>query len=297
MPTHWTYFQFEPENDLAQGDILWPTDELRQILKEVHPHFLDAKYTAFLLTTQSCDIVRRKGHCNTRYLNLAVIRSLEDVLHDILSQVCNPIRQGIYTHESKNEANRLLVRVFNQNEQVLGLFYLHQDADAGIAVPSVALLRVSVTLRVDHYDVIMKARRGSLSPEFRGKLGWLVGNLYSRIGTQDWTESQQRQAELKRLVDDVLTERDLNSPKWVKESWIRAAQARGLDLSQIPLENFMVQIEQHKPPTAKEATIEHTLRVIKELIPGIEDTILQKIHNRLQNDQAFGKAVRSAKLE
>lgn len=289
--------QFTEADDLAQGDILWPTDELREILKEVHPHFLDPKYTAFLLTTQSCDIVRRKGECNTRYLNLAVIRGLEDVLHDMLSHVCDCVGHGIYTQESKNDAKQLLSRVFNQNEQALGIFYLHQDADAGIAVSSVSLLRVSVTLRVDHYDAIRRSRRGRLATEFRGKLGWLVGNLFSRIDTQDWNETEERQSELKRLLDDALAERDAKSPKWVKDSWIRAARANGVELLQLPRDQFLIEVERHKPPTAKDATIQHALRVMKESLPEITDEQLQKIGKRLQNDAAFAKAVKSAKTE
>jgi hypothetical protein len=297
MATHWTYADFREEDDLAQGDILWPTDELRAILKEVHPHFLDAKYIAFLLTTQSCDIVRRKGECNSRYLNLAVIRGLEDVLHDILSHECECVGQGIYTQESKFKAKQLLNRVFNQNEQALGLFYLHQDGDAGIAVASVSLLRVSVTLRVEHYDVLRRSRRGRLAPEFRGKLGWLVGNLYSRIGTKDWMETEELQSQLERLLDEALTDRDSKSPKWVKSSWIRAARENGVDLLQLPRDRFLAEIARYKPPTAKEATTQSVLNVIKEALPELSEEQLNRFSKRLQNDQTFAQAVRSAKTE
>jgi hypothetical protein len=60
MPAHWTYEDFRDDSDLFQGDILEPTEDLRSILGQVHPHFLHPKYTGFLLITQSCDLVRRK---------------------------------------------------------------------------------------------------------------------------------------------------------------------------------------------------------------------------------------------
>jgi hypothetical protein len=134
-----------------------------------------------MLVTQSCDMAVRGNGCDTRYLSIAVVRPVEAVLHDFLSHVCIPVVEGVYLQETKGEARRLLERLFNQNEQALGLFYLHPDAGAGIDDASVALLRVTVTLRAEHYGVLRLSRRGRLCSEFRSKLGWLVGNLYSLL--------------------------------------------------------------------------------------------------------------------
>ena len=62
MSTHWTYEAIPPEADLAQGDILEPTSALREVLREIHPYFLNPKYVAFLVLSQSCDLVRRSGY-------------------------------------------------------------------------------------------------------------------------------------------------------------------------------------------------------------------------------------------
>lgn len=294
MPTHWTYAQFGVDDDLDQGDILAPTDELRGIFKEVHPHFGDPKYTAFLVTTQSCDLVRRKGRCATRYLNIAVVRELEAVLHDLLSHTCRAIAEGIYLQESKGEARKLIERLFGQNEQSLGLFYLHPEPESGIATPSVALLRISVTLRVDHYEALKRARTGRLNPEFRSKLGWLVGNLFSRVGTQDWTHPPDRQTQLQTLIADVLDGNAAKTPLWVHESWVNAAKTNGVDLASLPRDQVITVLEGHKPPPPKDILIGEVARVVKEVFANASDEELVRLKSRLNNDPRFNKAIKKA---
>jgi hypothetical protein len=298
MPNHWTYEAFDPKSDLLQGDIVEPTEDLRSVLREVHPHFLDPKYTAFLLVTQSCDLAVRKGRYNTRYLNIAVVRPIEAVLHDFLTHVCRPVVEGVYLQETKAEAYRLLERLFNQNEQALGLFYFHPDVEAGIAIPSVALLRVTVTLRVEHYDVLKQARRGRLCAEFRSKLGWLVGNLYSRIGTQDWSEPPERSKDLERLVKQYLDAGEPSyGPVWVPETLVSAAKERGVEVERLERDKVASTLEAHRPPPAKTQVIDQMLRVLKEVVPTTDEDTLTRIKNRLGNDSLFAKAVRSAKAE
>jgi hypothetical protein len=297
-PNHWTYEAFAPDNDLLQGDIVEPTEELRSILRAVHPHFLDPKYTAFLLVTQSCDLALRNGRCNTRYLNIAVVRPIEAVLHDFLSHVCRPVVEGVYLQETKGEACRLLERLFNQNEQALGLFYFHPDVEAGIADPSVSLLRVTVTLKVEHYHVLRQARRGRLCAEFRSKLGWLVGNLYSRIGTQDWSEPPERRKDLESLVKQYLDPGEPSyGPVWVPESCVTAARQRGVELERLERDKVSSTLEVYRPTPAKIQVIEQVLRVLREVLATIDKDTLTRIKNRLGNDSLFAKAVRSAKAE
>ena len=298
MPAHWTYDAFQRDDDLFQGDILEPTDEVRSVFKDVHPHFLDPKYTAFLLITQSCDLVVRKGKCNTQYLSIAVIRPLEAVIHDLLSIVCRTAGTGVYFKETKGAGRQLLERLFNQNEQSLGLFYLHPDVSAGIAIPSISLLRVSVTLRVDHYQILKEARRGRLSSEFRSKLGWLVGNLYSRIGTQDWFENSERNKALNILIKQFLdAEEEAYGLLWVPENWVKAANEKGVQLEKLDRDQIGPVLEAHKPPSAKSQVIDNAIRVLKDVMPPIDDATLQRFRNRLSNDSLLAKAVRSAKFE
>jgi hypothetical protein len=298
MPTHWTYDVVAPDADLAQGDILVPTDELRAVFEQVHRHFLDPKYTGFLVTTQSCDLVRRRRGCSTRYLTIAVVRQLDDVLHDLLAHICDSVAEGVYLQETKGDATRFLQRLFNQNEQSLGLFYLHKDADAGIAVPSVALLRVGVTLRAEHYQLLVQSRRGRLGPEFTAKLGWLVGNLFSRVGTPDWSKPPERETQLESLIKETLdADGSEAAPLWVRGAWVAAAKENGCDLANLPKAELRDALQKHKPPAAKDRVIERALEVVGEVIDGVATDDLKRISARLSNDQLFAKALKSAKTE
>jgi hypothetical protein len=295
-PLHWTYEEINSDLDLYQGDILEPTEELRFILKEVHPHFLDPKYSAFLLITQTCDMVYRSGDINTDYLSIAVIRPLESVIHDFLSHVCRPVTKKVYLKETKNKAYDLMERLLNQNEHALGLFYLHQDSSSGINTPSVALLRISVTLRVEHYEVLKNARKGRLKAEFRNKLGWLVGNLYARIGTEDW-HKDERIKEMGKLIEQYISGKDDFSPTWIPSSWVENAKKNGVNFEQLPGNDISETLSKYKPPTAKEQIVEQVKRVLCEIVSDMDKGTLTKIGNRLFNDALFSKAIRSAKSE
>lgn len=292
---HWTYNSFAPDDDLQQGDILEPTDALQNIFASVHPHFLDPKYNAFLVTTQSCDLVRRKDDCATRYINLAVIRPLDDMLHDFLSHVCESVSEGVYLKEHKGEAHRLLQRIFNQNEQALGLFYLHPDLGSGIRVPSVSLLRVEVTLRVCHYKTLTESRCGRVNEEFTAKLGWLVGNLYSRVGTRDWGK------EIDKLVRNTLDHADSEmAPMWVFKSWVEAARNAGANLEDIEKDRLMEFLEAYRPTPAVDEISDRTIEIVRKVLsesPGdrMPIDLLKKIANRMKNDGVIIGALKTRK--
>jgi len=230
MALHWTYCTFDPSSDLQQGDILSRTDELLAVLKNVHSYFCDERYLAFIVVTQSCDLVRRKaGSCKARHISLAVVREFDRVLPSLIGEVCAYKNTSILRSELKLEAREFVSRILDQNEQAKGLFYLHPSADAGIATASVAFLRITITLRQEHYDLLQRCRVGRLESEFTNKLGWLVGNLYSRVGTPDWADyegDKHKDTLVKEYLDDAIPEES-----WVPDSWINSAVAKGVDLS------------------------------------------------------------------
>ena len=291
-PTHFTYKSFELGDDLYQGDILEPTKSIRSIFKQVHPHFLSAKYTAFLVLTQTCDLVRRNGiSCESRYINLAVVRPLEDVLWTFLDRVCEKIRvrgkflEGIYVKESKFKAEQLLERIVNQNEQGMGIFYLHPDAAVKIPVHSVALLQVSIAVRAkEHYDLLVRARCGRLSEQFRDKLGWLIGNLFSRVATDDLPKEMR-----KKIISGFLKPSNgiERTPCWVPRENARLANKRRLDIENLPREQLAAYLEQQKPESPKDIAINQAISVINEIAGPFSNDILEIVRLRLSNDPVF----------
>jgi hypothetical protein len=283
MPSHWTYESVDKLTDLEQGDILRPTDNLRQLLRTVHPHFCADKYLAFMITTQSCDLVRRKSVPRAAYINLAVVRALSQVMPKIAAQVITPIAGQVFKSSGKGDIRRLLERILNQNEQTIGLFFLYPDGDAGIAEPAVTMLRVSVALRGEHYELLRQARAGRLSPEFRAKLGWLIGNLYARPATPDWSDTLNRKGRFEEFVQQYLGE-----IRWLDDEIIDAAQKQGIDIANEANER----LEELRPPSPLDRAIAEVKSELDRIAPDFPDEMVKKLGNRLRNSGKFTKLFR-----
>ena len=296
MFNHWTYGEVAVGADLAQGDIIQLTDGVRGVLGEAHNHFLDPKYSAFIILTQSCDLARRgTGLCKSRYINLAVIRPLEDILIPLLDQECEQavIRgeniSGIYLEESRFKADQFLSRIMNQNESSHGLFYLHADADVQIAVPSVALLQVSIALRREHYQILVDARSGRLTAEFQSRLGWIIGNLYSRVATRDWDKDK-----CKEVAAGILSagSSDEKGPFWIPKSKMAAAKAAKVDVSGLNNREIAEKVHNCTPINHVEVAINRVMALTKEVLPAAEANKYEILRKHLLNDQYFKSAIK-----
>jgi hypothetical protein len=281
---HWTYSERKPDSDLEQGDFLVPSDKLRGVLNNVHPHFCANKYLGFAVTTQSCDLVRRgEKPPRARYINIATVRSLQEVTPRLLESVSRPVARGIFRKSERGAARDFLHRLFNQNEQALGLFYLHPDADIGLGDPSVVFLRVVIALRAEHYDTLVEARKGGLAPEFQAKFGWLVGNLYSRAATPDWADQQGGNAELNQLIKSHLMEHIPGcGPIWVEDELITAGQEAGVVLQDCNPSEVVQKLEPYRPSPPIE-------RLAKEVSEEAKKALTLHNSERDSLDEAFQK--------
>lgn len=250
MPIHWTYRIPKPEEDLSQGDIIARDESVLNILKGVHDYFRDPKYLCFIVLTQSCDLVMRSGACKARQIGLGVVRSLDEVLADVFGETCGAGAARVYSRAGRADAKELVERVLNQNEWGHGYFYLHPHADVKIAVEAVAVLRVSIALRSrEHYETLRGARCGSLDTEYRNKLGWLTGNLYSRVDTTDWADQPGGKAGSKKLVDKLLDGEGEGKNIWIPEPLLQVARDKQIDLTSIPREAILATLQKDAPPT------------------------------------------------
>ena len=286
MPAPWRYKDVDAASDLNQGDILIPTDDLCDLFEQVHPHFCDPKYLGFVVITHSCDLVRRDGSCSARYINVAVIRSLSEALTTLLNASCQIVAEGCYIAEDKRQGQMLLQRVFNENEQNLGLFYLcpekTPETTIGLGEDAVAFLRVNVAFRVDHYDVMREARRARVPAEFANKLGWLVGNLYSRVGTTDWDKTELNH----RIEKLYLGRRTVDAPIWIKEGIVEKLREEGIDLAQLSPAELRKAAQRELPGPKETAMVqirENVLKVFQEADPDM----LERLRKLLLNDAAL----------
>lgn len=284
MPCHWTYEALAHDTDLEQGDILQPTAALRALLKEIHPHFGDDKYLAYIITTQSCDLVRRRDAPKAAYISIATVRPLSQVIPKIVAHVARPVRPGLFRSSKKGDARRLLERILNQNEQAIGLFFLYPDVDnAGIAEPAVAFLRVSIALRAEHYDVLRSARVGKLAPEFRAKLGWLTGNLYVRPATPDWGDTEEGKGRFEGIIRQCLEE-----TRWVEDEIADAAEAKGVDIGTASAAD----LESLRPPSRLDHAVSEVEMELRLVAPAFPSELIGKLRNRLRNNGKFTQLFR-----
>lgn len=187
--THFTYKQNIDSSSLCQGDLLTVTDELKSVLKDVHPYFLNEQYKYFMVLTQSCDLVRRDGNkCKTPYITLAAVRDFNDFIEtklEIDRYAENVEGFLLMNNKQKDRAYQFLERIYNNTEP--DYFFLYKDDNVSLHKSMIVTLKVSIAIKSSfHYDKCLAAKFLELTDEFKAKLGWLVGNIYSRVGTTDW---------------------------------------------------------------------------------------------------------------
>ncbi len=291
---HWSYSQ-SMDGDLAQGDILLPTDALRKSLHVAHSWFNDPKYLGFVVISQTCDLVRRDGgRCKTPYIEIAVVRPFRPHVLALLRQQCEWIGDRYFPSTERNRANDLIDRIINQNEASLGIYYLHPEASIDIAEESIVLLRVSIALRADeHYNTIVEARKGRLDPEFANKLGWLRGNLYSRIGIKDWKETAEDQKKANEIKKAMLDDGDENGPRFVDcpKKFLDDVRKGMLNLRNAAGSDIESKIREYAAKPYKEKALDAITRVLEG--QQVDQAIRTKIRNVLNSDSEFVNALRS----
>ncbi|WP_218166732.1 hypothetical protein [Burkholderia ubonensis] len=189
---HFTYSDQPDMKSLRQGDVLKRTPELLDVLREVHPHYADDKYTYFQVLTQSCDLVRRNdAQCKSRYISLAAVRSIDVVVQRAIEKYEKKtiFQNQLYCSEQHKAALKDVInKLLNNNDS--NHFFLRATPESGLMLDSCTLLHLSISIQASlHYDTCLAAKIVELKENFRAKLGWLVGNLYSRVGTEDYVPS------------------------------------------------------------------------------------------------------------
>ena len=216
---HFTYKAKADMTVLCQGDVLSITEELREILQKVHPYFLGEQYKYFMVLTQSCDLVRRDGtKCKSPYITLAAVRNYDELLiRELISSEYAEQVEGFLLMNSKKQtqAYQFIERLFNNNES--DFFFLYKEDKLDFPESMVATLKVSIALKSSqHYDTCLKAKKLELSDEFKAKLGWLVGDLYSRVGTADWEMLLNKNQRKKMIHEEITSHCILGSAEHLK---------------------------------------------------------------------------------
>jgi hypothetical protein len=190
MPKHFIYSEDLNKKQLFQGDILRRDEELISLLHSYHKHYAEREnYRYFIVLTQSCDLVRRDStQPSSPYITIAAVRPLGEAIRREAKKDQEWWQEPKNAISTKTREKLDLFTSSLLDNNVPNYFYLHEDISLKISGRNCAFLALSVAIKNEHYDLCLNAKIAQLNEEFGLKLGWLVGNMYSRVGTKEWDQ-------------------------------------------------------------------------------------------------------------
>lgn len=205
---------------LRQGDLLKKTPGVIDILNEPHAYYANADdYEYFMVLTQSCDLVRRSGVCKSRYITIAAVRPLEVYFERALESL-SKVEPGAGIRICDGDQRKIVKQLSERliNNTAPDVFYIGASEKIGVSSDYCVFLQLSVALRAEHYDGLLKAKSGQMREIFAAKLGRVVGDMYSRVGTPDLGDHHEKPEEFKRSFFERLTDKSI--------LWVSARQKK-----------------------------------------------------------------------
>jgi hypothetical protein len=272
--------------ELSQGDVLRRTPELDEVLERVHPHFHQhRKNLYFMVLTQSCDLVVRDGEAGKApYINIAPVRPLDEVIaREIDSLRLQKIRGELplLTHKARARLSDFARRLINNN--VPQYFFLESDM-TDLGQDCCAFLRLSIAIKSDlHYKTCVDAKFLQLNDSFQAKLGSLVRQLYSRVGTKDW-DAKQLESKVAELTQDAAYYLDDGKVKALeKEFAARCEVDAGFIFDASDLTAAIKAI-----PTKKKIVLSRAADIAAQLL-NLDEVAKSKLQGRLQADPTLNR--------
>lgn len=188
MSLHFTYAQPD-RTRLCQGDVLKRTPSLETLLKGYFPYYLEhSDYKYFIVTTQSCDLVRHDGRSvSAQYISLSPVRPLKQAIEREIEKLrFEDWEKKFHVVESSRRPrlNDFMERLLNNNEA--DYFFLFRQSDCELDDDYCAFLKLSIAFKIEHYETLLESKILQLDISFQHKLGYNVGHSFARIGTTDW---------------------------------------------------------------------------------------------------------------
>lgn len=296
MTCHFTYSPELNKQEILQGDLLGRNQPLDNLLAEIHPYYHDKEvFKYFIVLTQSCDLVRRNSSpCKARYITLAAVLPFKKVFDWEMSLYQNSEVQklgGVIDLKKRGHATEFVAKILNNNHPEF--FYLHSDDQFGLKEPHCAILRLSVAIRSEeHYEKCLDAKFLQLNDNFRAKLGWSVGQIFSRVGTKDWTPKPKTKSEFNLMIKDILDE----SYIWLDNKEIESLENALRDihpLSKQDIKKTAAEIKNLPKIRAKDAVI-NTIRDILQNSNALnEDVNIDKLLRKIESDPVVSAYLRS----
>lgn len=165
----------------------------------------------------------------------------------------------------KNSLERLL---HNTEESY---FFVPESGHPHINADYCVFLKLSVALKAIHYQVLVDAKVAQLADVFQAKVGWLTGNMYSRVGTPDLEEFEDCPQDIKAKFFDETLYKDI--------AWLTSSQLSRLKES--------VKVWKRENP-GKELTVEVATRLIQS-IPTELEILAERAASQLKERQLLAQ--------
>ena len=180
--------------------------------------------------------------------------------------------------EVLSKVTEFLQRLYNNNEP--GYFYL-DCADTELPTDCVAFLNLSIAIKSTlHMDKCIAAKVLELTDTFQAKLGWLVGQQYSRVGTPDWPEEKIRD-KIKRTLSEAAI--------WVEDSKIALLEEemknRSDDEYNRTVTSADIDAVMRRVPTKKQRVLDQAMQVLGTIVT--DQKIRQLVRRELDNDASL----------
>ena len=283
---------------LRQGDLLQKNELLSAAIAQAHPYYRDAAhYTNFMVVTQSCDLVRRGGKLNAPHITICAAKPLSYVLDKKLSRLAEKeygeIDLRVFKTAHRKSLEQYLERLLHNTEE--GLFFIPADSCPQLGDDICVDLSLSIALRVDHYDAVLQSKIAQLDGVFAAKVGWLKGNIYSRVATTDIEEQLGGAAKeyKQKFIGEILDTRAF----WVSDAQLRMLNshrktikaAAGEDLTNETVAAFLSTV----PPDIDQVVDAVVDRLVKRQIVAEDKRTATR--NVLINDQKITSLIRGIK--
>ena len=259
---------------LTQGDVIARTDEVVGKIGQAHQYYADAPdYTHFVVLTQSCDLVKRQGRFKAPYITVAAAKPLRGAIEKFFEHQSRNVKGADFSFHSSSlmgKAKQLLERHINNTEPER--FFLPKSGHPNIPEDLVVFLRLTIALRQEHYDALAVAKIAELADVFRAKLGWLKGNIYSRVAVPDLEDRGLDASNIKANFYNEYIPRD-------KTVWLSGLQA---DL-------LRKIVNAKRKELNRDLSADEVFRMIEEDIPEDTQIIAKNIVDRLKKNQLLGK--------
>jgi hypothetical protein len=228
------------------------------------------------------ELMQGDGETKARYISLSPVRTLDHVI-DLQMQVFRASIKAelpVISDKSKGRMTTFLQRLFNNN--VPDYFFLAANGP-GLTSDYAVFLQLSIAIRADlHLQTCLDAKLLQLTQAFQAKLGWLVGQLYSRVGTTDWSRTELT-VKIKNILKDAAI--------CVPESTIAQLEAQYQELSDGNPDAVMSQSQISKvaarAPTRKGRVFERIETIVIDALGQERINEARKLCSQLESDEAL----------